>query len=87
MTTTAKPPTTSGISHLAFTFFDPFGAEIAGDILPVPDALRRIADFIEIHGTDPECEGQGAQSGSVLFYPTTGEEPYTPSRNPRNPQL
>jgi hypothetical protein len=59
----------SRITHIRITLKDAHGNTVDGGIYPATEAAKRIADFVVLHGTDPDALGKHAQQGSVQFSP------------------
>ncbi len=60
---------------LCVRFFDATDNLIEEFTEHVDDAIKRIANFVELHGTDPDENGAGAQAGRITFTPIRETEP------------
>ena len=55
--------------QLTATFLDRFGTAIDTVEGEPEDVIKKIADFVRLHGTDPDLNGQDAAAGSIFFAP------------------
>ena len=55
--------------RLKVSFFDANGYLIETFEAADDEAIKRIARFVELHGTDPDEDGKDAMPGSIRFEP------------------
>ncbi len=55
--------------RLKVTFSDARGNTIETFTADFREAMKKIKDFVRLHGTDPEEGGRGADAGTVYFEP------------------
>ena len=59
------------IRYLEVVLLDRHTNVIDRKMLPTEEAIAFAADYMRIHGTDPDCDGEGAMAGSIFFYPAS----------------
>lgn len=55
--------------RLTATFLDRFGTAIDTVEGEAADVIAQAADFMRLHGTDPDENGAAAAAGSIVFAP------------------
>ena len=59
------------ITHMRVVFRDADGEFIERFTKPTAEACASAADFMLLHGTDPDESGKQAAPGTIKFYPVT----------------
>lgn len=58
--------------RLTATFLDRFGTAIDTVEGEADEVIAKAADFMRLHGTDPDENGEAAAAGSIFFAPFKG---------------
>ena len=59
--------------QLTATFLDRFGTAIETVQGDPAEVIAKAADFMRLHGTDPDENGADAAAGSIFFAPIKGD--------------